>query len=141
MEVLDKITAKQLAFLLNIKVKDAVKIVCQVMEYDYSSFEESGGKDCEMIVDRFETKRGYSLRPYLEDIYNNYMKRGATRSYLMDLPQKKINDYEKKGLGVPGKVSIPAVLSSLMSAESKKQVLKGWQQRYNDRFPKMKFQV
>lgn len=128
------ITDSQLAFVLQIKVKDARKM----MEYCYSkTHDEVSEKPWEewknergacIEVQNIEKVKNIDLTGALTDIKYNYLKRNQSRMWILDYPLKKwkMNDY---GM-YPKTISIPNPLASLMDDEVKKEVVSIWTKRF-----------
>jgi hypothetical protein len=66
------------------------------------------------------------LQSACDDIRDNYLKRAATRQWIVEYPQSEINSKES----IPVKIPIPGTLKSLMSEETIAEVLALWKKRY-----------
>lgn len=66
------------------------------------------------------------LKSAADDIKHNYLKRAATRQWIVEYPQEVIN---KKEI-IPSKISIPNPLRGLLSDETVAEILDIWKKRY-----------
>ncbi len=125
-----KINASQLALLLNIPKKDAVKkifIATGKPIHEFDKFEESGNYSID--IKKLSDHLKIDLNFYLNDIANNFLKNQSTGSFILDYPAKKIKPSKKTGL-MPKSVTIPSVIKSMLSEEVIEQIKTKWNQKY-----------
>ena len=83
------------------------------------------------FVSVYDFEKAYNHFPIsikIESIESNYLKKGATREYIMSYPQTKINESKT----VVRKVCIPKTLKSFLSKEQIGEILECWKLRYKD---------
>lgn len=110
--------ASQIAFLLSRKVSEAKAMIAHINE----------DEELETVsVDQFEKAYShYPIRELIKSIENDYLKPGATRGYIMDYPQKKINASKK----LLTTIRIPNNIRSFLSEEQIREILYCWEKRY-----------
>jgi hypothetical protein len=122
------ITAKQLAFLLNISKSDANKKIMLILHQDYkqAKIEHEINPDGQIDAEIFEKKTGIPVLFALEDIKKNALKRKSYAKYLMkDFPESQISVSRP-----PKEVRLPSALRELLSKETLSEIEKYWNQKY-----------
>jgi len=112
------VNASQLAFLLNEKVSDCKKMITHVYKRE---------SDFVSVHDFEEVYNHFPVKVKIESIERDYLKRGATREYIMSYPQTKINEAKT----VVTQVSIPKTLKSFLSKDQIEEILSNWRMRYS----------
>jgi hypothetical protein len=66
------------------------------------------------------------LQQAVNDIRYNYLERTATRQYIIEYPQKKINETE----AIPKRIRIPETLRSFLADNVASEIISIWKKRY-----------
>lgn len=152
-----QLNSQQLAFILDIKKEDArAKIV--------RAFEKSKGIDLREGVDMKTASRTAKgkindeypqfikiellaaglnipdLQKMVDDICENYLKRPATRKFILaDYPEKHIKKCESEGKEFPVKIGWPPALKSMLSESSVSEIHNFWKSfKTADMMPRFK---
>lgn len=112
------VNASQLAFLLNEKVSDCKKMITHVYKRE---------SDFVSVHDFEKAYNHFPVKIKIESIERDYLKRGATREYIMSYPQTKINEAKS----IVRQICIPKTLKSFLSKEQINEILECWNTRYN----------
>ena len=134
---------QQLAFLLDIKAEEARAKMCvawcKSKGIENEAEENAKGKIVDpypqaMTAEMLSEQLGIpTLVSSIEDIRDNYLKRPATKKWILcDFPEKQ----DKKAVesGKPTVLKIPPALKSMINKETNDTILKEW----SERFPKAK---
>lgn len=125
------INASELALLLGVSKQEAAGKIWICL--NSNEVKVANEKNPEILVDRFEKRHKINLKPYLEDCWNNYMKRPASRGYVLNYPYEKI--WHGKDKPYPKKVSLPAALRGLISPDVLEEIRLAWEEKYRHRLP------
>lgn len=140
---MEKLNKSQLAWMLGIRPADArdrmvyawCKSKGEEVSINYVN-EFADGYPDEMDVEFLSKWLNVpNLKQAVDDIHNNYLKRNATRSFILNYPLKKINkalDDARKTESRPAhtSVSIPRVLASMLNDEVYNEIVREWTERY-----------
>lgn len=141
---MNMLNKSQLAWLLGIKTKDArdKMVYCWCKENNkvprrwkevYQLKKDEGHFDYfpeYMPIDLIARNQNLpNLQEMVDEVTENYFKRAATRSWIMDYPQTRLDKAEKTGANVR-KISIPTNPKSFLTPETQAQIIAAWQERY-----------
>lgn len=136
----------QLAFLLDLKLVDArkkmISAYCTWKRFDpkveYVTNPKTGTvkmhelveypveMDIKMLAEYLNLP---TLQAMVDDITYNYMKRSATKKYILsDFPEQEINKMKSEGKNK--KINIPPALKSMLLPETVKEIEIEWYKRY-----------
>lgn len=132
------LTYKQLAFILDIEPIEAVRKIIYVhckakgleVPLKYNHIKDYYFKDSlwpmEFDVSLLSEHLNLpELQRAIDDIRENYMKKNATRKYiLLDFPEKEMR------LKLKDKIRVPSVLASLLKPEDVEFIESEWSRRY-----------
>lgn len=124
------INAKQVALLLDIPLTNAA---CKIYhakgeEPKYNDKGKFVEPNPNIKVDLLSKKLGIDFEFYLAEIKENYLKRSATRGWIMNYPLTKLKPGKDGSL--PKVVKPPAALVSLLSQEDVQLIVSMWTERY-----------
>jgi hypothetical protein len=123
------ITAKQLGYLLGISTSDAIgKIMYARDKYKIKTPPDENEKNPAIDIDKMSKHLDIDLMFYIGDIKFNYMKRSATRGFIMNYPDSKLKP--NKDGKIPRSVSIPPILKSFLSDLVAKEIVEAWKEKY-----------
>jgi hypothetical protein len=134
-----KLSYKQLAFILDIEPIEALKKIIyvhckvrgialpysqeKVKDYLYPGSVLPDELDVGLLALHLNLP---TLQQSVEDIKNNFLKRPATKKWILcDYPEKELKTKEKH------KVKIPPVLVSLLNKEDLNTISKEWSRRFS----------
>jgi hypothetical protein len=123
-----RITAKQLAFLLNITKTNANKKIMLALHGNYAQakMEHEINPDGEIDAELFEKKTGIPVVAAMNDLRENALKRKAFAKYLL-------RDFPEAAIGVqrpPKLVRLPEGLRSLLSEQVIDEICEFWNKNY-----------
>ena len=139
------LNAQQLAFILDIKKEDArAKMVAA---WEKTNKLRTGSVNGATWNKKGKVVDGYpqampiellslglnlpDLQMMVDDICNNYLKRPASKRYILfDYLEKKIKSAETAGKNPPYRIDLPAALKSMLPDEIRKQVYSLWRSNY-----------
>jgi len=142
--MITKLNKRQLAFILSEKVEDTRAMMCSawatMTEVKNTAYWNKQNK----VVDKFPEFMDVpllaaglnmpGLQQAINDIHNNYLKRAATRKWILcDIPEKQIEKNTKTGRSK--KPQIPVALRSLISDKVRVEVASYWQEKYPQLYP------
>lgn len=140
-----KLDYKQLAFILGIEPKEALEKILYVHSKvtgkdppprqesvkDYLFIEQKKKKVRTNLPESYDVGllavhlNLPTLQSSVEDIHNNYLKRAATKRYiLLDFPEKELR------IKLKHQIKVPPVLASLLSLEDVETIENEWARRY-----------
>lgn len=148
------LNAQQLAFILDIKKEDARARMCNAWckakgipnDSDNEGPKVAGATwEKKKLIDSYpqampvemlsEQLNLPTLQVMIDDIRNNYLKRPATRKYILaDFPEKQIQLAEKAGKQAPYKIAVPPALKSFLNQESLRTIENEWRSRFNEKY-------
>jgi len=137
-----ELNSQQLAFLLDIKKEDARARMCNAYSKAHDVL-NTAERVKNKIVDSFPKTmpidmpaKGLNLptlQKMVDDIRENYLKRQATKKYILyDYPEAMIKKAESGDKPPPYKVSIPPALASLLTDEDNNTILNAWESKYKN---------
>lgn len=132
------INSSQLAFLLKTTVAEMDEKIFVMKQRiggnDDNTISRTGlekGQSCSLK--EFERYYNLNISLAIESIKKNYLKNTATRSWIMDYPDKKLVP-DKKGL-LPKTIKIPTALKSFLTDEQKEEIINKWNEIYKSHLP------
>lgn len=125
---MESISAKQLAFLMNISQKDANKKICiaQYSDYAKAKIESELNDNCHIEIDLFEKKTGIPIRMAVEEVRIKGLQRKSYAKFLLrDFPEKELSVSKP-----PREVRLPEGLRTLLNPGTLVEIRKYWNDHY-----------
>ena len=125
---MESISAKQLAFLMNISQKDANKKICiaQYSDYAKAKIESEMNDNCHIEIDLFEKKTGIPIRMAVEDVRLRALQRKSYSKFLLrDYPEQQLSVERPKKV-----IRLPEGLRTLLNQETLEEIRKYWNDHY-----------
>ncbi len=134
------ISDKALAYLLKITTKEAAKLIyaCKNPKKRDAEIKLRATKDDlksqSIEVKNIEKYMNIDLVFAIKNIQEKYLLTQATKDFIRDYPQTKIDKSDK----IPNSISIPSGLSELLTEKQKSEIIKMWESHYS-RYENLKF--
>jgi hypothetical protein len=137
---MNHLNKNQLAFVLQIKAEDARAKMCHAWCQAKGIENKAFLNEKEKIEDEYpdampidllaEGLNLPTLQQSIDDIASNYLKRPASKKWILcDYPEKEIEKGKKAGKALI-KLNIPKALRSMIKPDVQKEIKKEWQQRH-----------
>lgn len=129
MKQIKEVTATQLAYLLGKPVESCARMVAHCHGIKVGTTEKlPDGAPSVTTVGMFEKHYShYPIKESIASIQNDYLKKGSTREWIMNLPAREI----ERSKTPRRKISIPRVIKSFLSEEQVAEILHEWNERYD----------
>lgn len=140
--MIQEIDKKQLALLLKITADDARRMMivawCKAAgtkinmgnegsKFKYFDDDYPKKMDVDMLARELNLPL---LRMAIDDIHKNYLKRGATRGYILNYPRQIILQRLSAGDKSPLEIDIPPTLKSFLSIDDREEIVNVWKERF-----------
>jgi hypothetical protein len=123
------ITSKQLAYILSVSHKDAMKIMLRAKRKNGEVAQETDWEFLEEVICDIEVvskEVNADIQMAVKDIQENSLKRPAFKKWILhDYVSDKL-----KGDKPPKKVSLPPALKSLLPEETLKEIKNYWNEKF-----------